>query len=100
MKALDCSQCLVHVFVCVNERPEPRTGCRDFGGQEFYISLKDKLKETGLIRTHWISRTRCLGFCQAVGTTVMIQPTGKDAQWYSEATADDFPRIWEAITSH
>jgi (2Fe-2S) ferredoxin len=98
MKDLDCAECKVHVLVCTNERPAPKTGCKDFGGQEFYSSLKTKLKETGLYATHWITRTGCLGFCNQVGTTVVIQPAGKPAQWYSEVTAADFDFIWNEIT--
>ena len=97
MKRLDCRECQVHINVCTNERPAPKQCCRKVGGQEFYLRLKQKLKDTGLVATHWVTRTGCLGFCNDVGTTVTIHREGKPAEWYSDVTDADFDAIWKAI---
>jgi (2Fe-2S) ferredoxin len=97
MKTLDAKSCKVHVLVCTNKRPEGRTGCQDFGGQEFYDRLKTKLKQTGKIATHWATRTRCLGFCNAVGTTITVHRPGQAPEWLTEVTAEDFDSVWEKI---
>ena len=100
MKALDCDECKVHVNVCTNDRPGPKPCCKNVGGQEFYQALKQKLKDTGLSATHWVTRTGCLGFCNDVGTTVTIHPKGKPSQWYNEVTSKDFEAIWNEIARH
>lgn len=100
MKVLDCEECKVHICVCTNQRPDGKTSCQQFGGQDFYMKLKTKLKETGLSATHWVTRTGCLGFCNPVGTTVTIHPAGKPAQWYSEVKDEDFEMIWQEIAKH
>ena len=101
MIKIDAEQCQVHVNVCTNERP-PGTGkpsCKDVGGHEFYLKLKDKVKDTGIRGTHWVTRTGCLGFCNKVGTTVTIHRKGQPALWLSEVTAEDFDRVWDLVTS-
>lgn len=90
-------KCKVHVLVCTNQRPEGRTGCKDFGGQEFYQRIKDRLKSTGKISTHWVTRTGCLGFCNSVGTTVTIHRRGQPPEWFTEVTDADFDSVWEKI---
>ena len=62
--------------------------------------MKQKLKDTGLSATHWVTRTGCLGFCNNVGTTVTIHPEGKPTAWFTEVTEADFERIWNEIAKH
>lgn len=97
MQTLDTTQCKVHVLVCTNEKDAPKSHCKRVGGQDFFMRLKTKLKETGLIATHWATRTGCLGFCNDVGTTVTIYASGKAPRWYNEVTAEDFDFIWNEI---
>ncbi len=99
MKEIDASDCLAHILICTNERPAPRTGCKDFGGMEFYTKFKQKLKETRLSGTHWATRTGCLGFCNDTGTAVVIRKRDQEPKWYSDVTADDFDRIWKEATT-
>lgn len=98
MKELDCRECEVHVVVCTNERPEPKSCCRKVGGHEFFLRLKDKLKQTGLVATRWVTRTGCLGFCNDVGTTVTIHRRGEPPKWFTEVTGADFDAIWKEVT--
>lgn len=97
MKPIESHECEVHVLVCTNERPGPRASCKPLGGQEFYDKLKMKLKDSGKYDTHWITRTGCLGFCNAVGTTVTIHRRGEESVWYNEVKAEDFDTIWNEI---
>jgi|GEM_PF-899130 len=97
MKPLDQSKCKVHVFVCINERPAGKAACRAVGGQEFFLSLKNKLKESGLYSTHWVTKTGCLGNCNFVGCTVAIYSPGRASKWYTEVTQTDFDFIWNEI---
>jgi len=97
MKHIDADECTVHVLVCTNERPLPKNSCKLVGGQEFYQRIKTKLKDTGLSRTHWATRTGCLGFCNPVGTTVTIHAKGRPPRWFSEVTDADFDFIWDEI---
>jgi (2Fe-2S) ferredoxin len=95
--APDANECLVHVCICTNERPAPRVGCKDFGGQQFYQLIKDRLKQTGKVATHWATRTGCLGYCNTVGTTVVIHRRGEAPEWLTDVTAADLDSVWEKI---
>ncbi len=99
MKAIDINECKVHVLVCTNDRPAPRTGCAQFGGQEFYLKIKNRLKDTGLSASIWATRTGCLGFCNNTGTVVAIRKTGQEPKWFEGVTEQDFDTIWKEITS-
>jgi len=97
MKTVIGDRCAVHVLVCTNERTDGRTACHDFGGQGFYKKIKDRLKTSGKISTHWATRTGCLGFCNTVGTTVVIHRRGEPSLWLSEVTDADFDSVWQEI---
>lgn len=97
MKPAQHTQCKVHVLVCTNSRTDGRTACSDFGGQEFFKKLKDRVKSTGLAGTHWVTRTGCLGFCNTVGTTVVIYRRGEPPRWFNEVTDADFDHIWQEV---
>jgi len=90
-------ECLVHVNVCTNKKPAPKASCAPVGGVEFFQKLKAKTKETGIANDVWVTRTGCLGFCNSVGTTVVIHRKGAKSLWYTEVTAEDFEKIWDAI---
>ncbi len=68
------------------------------GGQEFYLRMKEKIKEAGLYNTHWATRTGCLGFCNMVGTTVAIHRKGEAPQWFTEVKPEDFDAVWNEVT--
>ena len=97
MKDIDAKECELQVLVCTNDRTD-RTCCKAVGGQEFFEKLKRKLKETGKNSTRWATRTGCLGYCNAVGTTVTIHRFGEAPKWYSEVTDKDFDFIWNEVT--
>lgn len=98
MKPADLADnCEVHVLVCTNLRTDGRTACADFGGKEFYKRVKEKLKSTGKRATHWVTQTGCLGFCNTVGTTVVIHRRGEAPRWMNEVTDADFDSVWQEI---
>ncbi len=98
MKNVDAKECKVQILVCTNERQD-RAACKMYGGQEFYQRIKDRIKKEGLVDTHWATRTGCLGFCNTVGTTVVIHPAGGEPRWFTEVTAEDFDQIWSELAS-
>lgn len=89
----------VHAFVCTNERPAPKTNCHAVGGHEFFSKLKEKLKADGVYDVRKVTRTGCLGYCNATGCTIAIYRPGKTAQWFTEVTPEDFDRIYDSIRS-
>lgn len=82
-----------HVLVCVNERAEEDC-CKKVGGETFYFKLKEYIKLNGLSGRIWVTRSRCLGFCNPVGITVVIYPEG---EWFTEVEEKDFERILKEI---
>lgn len=93
----DAADCEVHVLVCTNERAPGKDSCRLVGGQEFYQRIKERIRDEGLVRTHWATRTGCLGFCNPVGTTVTIHRKGQSPQWLTEVRLEDFDSVWREI---
>jgi (2Fe-2S) ferredoxin len=97
MKEVDASGCRVHVLVCTNERKDGMVSCKPVGGYDLYLALKDRARAAGIRATHWVTRTGCLGWCNAVGTTVCIERRGEAPRWFAEVTPADLERIWDAI---
>lgn len=94
MQEINAKNCRVHVLICTNERPAPRTACNTFGGQEFFLKFKQRVKDKGMYNTHWVTRTGCLGFCNDTGTVVVIRRIGQPDKWYSDVTDSDFETLW------
>jgi (2Fe-2S) ferredoxin len=66
----------VHLFVCVNRRPEDSPlgpGCGD-GGDAVFDLLKDEVAKRAAYRAVWVTRTLCLGVCPKRGCTVAVYP--------------------------
>lgn len=99
MQEIKDYECKVHVCVCVNEKPVPKSCCAKVGGMEFFQKLKAEIREANLSNDIWVTRTGCLGFCNDVGTTVVIHTKGKPSRWYTEVTAEDYRRVWDEITA-
>jgi len=87
------SRPLKHILICVNERDEGDC-CSKVNGQEIYQEVKDFVKSNGLSPKIWVTRTRCLGFCNNVGTVMVIYP---DGLWFKHVTRNDVERIKEYI---
>ena len=78
-----------HVFVCVNERTDGRDCCANVQGKEIFTELKQWViaeRRSDI----WITKTGCMGFCNASGTTIVVYP---DRKWFLEATMDDIKKI-------
>lgn len=95
MKSLGKPHYKKHVLVCVNHRDNDSC-CANVHGQEIYDKIKQWIRENRLGHEIWVTRTMCLGFCNDVGTTVVIYP---DQLWFSEVTLDDVEKIFVIIQS-
>ena len=82
-----------HILVCVNER-ENEDCCKNVGGEQIYLKLKQYVNANGLVGRVWITRVKCLGFCNNVGTTITIYP---ECKWFTEVKEEDLNKITEYI---
>lgn len=82
-----------HILVCTNERAE-ESCCSKVDGYEIFRALKEYVKSNGLAGSIWVTRTGCLGFCNDIGTTIVIYPERK---WYTEVTKNELPQIIEEM---
>lgn len=95
MKQIKNMNYKLHVLICVNKREnDPKPCCADVHGQEIYDEIKKFVKDNGLTGIVWVTRTRCLGFCNKVGATVVFYP---EKLWLTEVTLDDVSRLIEYI---
>ena len=83
---------LKHVFVCVNDKESDC--CINVGGMALFLYLKQFVMENGLISKVWITKTKCLGFCNNIGATIAIYPQGKI---FTEITKVDYEKIIKEI---
>jgi len=82
-----------HVIVCVNER-EDDDCCVDVGGLDLFAYLKEFVRINSLTGSVWITRSKCLGFCNNIGPTIVIYPEGK---WFTEIRREDYNEIINLI---
>ena len=82
-----------HIFVCVNEKEDKNKDfCNKVGGSDVYFKFKEAVAQRGLIGLVYVTRTRCLGFCNPVGTTIAVYPQGN---WYHQVKQEDVNAIIE-----
>lgn len=80
-----------HVFVCTNQKPEPKACCANHASTATLDYLKTRLLELGLHGPNMvrISKSGCLGRC-AQGPCTVVYPEGKWFRLHSEADVDIF----------
>ena len=83
-----------HVFVCINERDNDKSCCKNVKGFEVFKTLKEFVINNGFTNDIWVTKTGCLGFCNDVGTTIVIYP-GK--VWLMQTTPEDLEEVKEFI---
>ena len=66
-----------HIFVCVNERDASRDHCSKVGGIEIFQKIKFFVMSNSLNSRIWVTKTKCLGFCNPIGTTIAVYPEQK-----------------------
>ena len=81
-----------HIFVCVNERQEGDC-CSKVNGQEIFLRIKKEILSRGLGHI-WVTKTKCLGFCNPTGATVAIYPKQK---LLTEVKLEDVPKIMNIV---
>ena len=82
-----------HVLVCCNERID-RECCANVSGKEIFAELKRWVIEQHLSSDIWVTRTGCLGFCNKIGTTVVIYP---DKKWFLETRMGEIDKIKQEL---
>jgi len=87
-------ECKRHVFVCINEREPGKDCCGHVGGMEIFKKLKEYVITNGLVNQIWVTKASCLGFCNNVGTTIMIYPEKKI---YKQVKMDEIDKIIDIL---
>ena len=64
-----------HVFVCANQKPEPKKSCGEAHGLALVEEFKKELKDRNLQVEIRAQRAGCLDTC-ALGPSVVVYPEG------------------------
>jgi predicted metal-binding protein len=69
----------VHLFVCVNQRhpDHPTPSCRPTITPEQINKLKLWVSQQGLARDVYVTKSKCLGFCDPKFSVAVIYPKGR-----------------------
>jgi predicted metal-binding protein len=69
----------IHLFVCVNEREEghPTPSCGPRMKREDVKDLKRWVVENGWATKVYVTKAKCLGFCNPEGSVACIYPKGR-----------------------
>ncbi|MDP3278550.1 MAG: (2Fe-2S) ferredoxin domain-containing protein [Deltaproteobacteria bacterium] len=76
------------LFVCTNSRAasDPLTSGCGATGPAVFDAARALVNAQGRLRTHWVTRTGCLGQCPRTGCAVALWPSGE--QWIEADTND------------
>lgn len=85
-----------HIFVCVNEREAGRDCCTKVGGIEIFQKIKSFVMSNSLTSRIWVTKTKCLGFCNPVGATIAVYPKQKI---FTEVKIEEIDKLLEGILS-
>ena len=99
MKPIETPELKAHILFCVNDREAPKVCCKKLGGEDLFYRFKKRVKSLGLSKILWVSRTRCLGYCNASGGVVAIHRPGQSPECYTEVLEEDFETIWQSVTN-
>lgn len=80
-----------HVFICTNDKPEPKKCCGSEKGMELVNAFKTKLKERGLNTEIRAQKAGCLDAC-AFGPSMVVYPEGI---YYGKVQLSDVDEIIE-----
>ena len=83
----------LHLFVCVNQRELPKTGCGDIGSGDLHTMLKKEIKARNLDKKIRINKSGCLDQCER-GPVMVLYPENK---WFFHVTVEDLPKIIDDI---
>ncbi len=75
----------LHLFVCINQRPEshPTPSCGPRIKPEDVKALKQWIREQGLTTQVYCTKAQCLGFCNAESSVACLYPEGKFVKYQS-----------------
>jgi (2Fe-2S) ferredoxin len=77
-----------HVLVCVNERGG--RCCKGTGSNDIFLELKKWVMENGLTQDVWVTATKCLGFCNDIGATIVVYP---DKLWFLRTKMEELDKV-------
>lgn len=80
-----------HVFVCTNQKPEPKKSCGAAQGAALVEEFRRELKDRGLQTQIRVQGTACLDAC-AFGPALVVYPEGV---YYGNVQPPDVPQIVE-----
>lgn len=81
-----------HVFVCTNQKPEPKKSCGEAHGLELVEAFKNALKEKNLHIEIRAQKSGCLDIC-GHGPSVVVYPEGI---FYGKVQLSDVDEIVES----
>ena len=85
---------IARILVCANEKGPGKSQCLMGEGEKMVLWLKEQVKKRNLREKLWVSRTKCLGFCEAKGTVVIFQPTNEQ---FSAVRFEEIPEKFESF---
>ena len=80
-----------HLFVCTNDKDEPKKCCGSERGMDLVNAFKAGLKDRGLDLEIRAQRSGCLDTC-GLGPSLVVYPEGV---FYGKVTLDDVEEIIE-----
>jgi (2Fe-2S) ferredoxin len=81
-----------HVFICANQKPEPKKCCGEANGTALIQAFQAALKERGLQTDIRAQRAGCLDTC-AFGPSIVVYPEGV---YYGKVQLEDVEEIVES----
>ena len=80
------------IFVCINEKQPEKAQCMKGEGEVCLKWLKDQIEARGLKSKIKATGTKCLGYCDTTGTSVVLNPKGGE---FCGVTRADLPQLFE-----
>jgi (2Fe-2S) ferredoxin len=81
-----------HIFICTNQKPEPKKSCGEAHGLALVEAFKSALKERDLQIEIRAQKTGCLDIC-GFGPSLVVYPEGV---FYGKVQLEDVAEIVES----
>ena len=82
-----------HLFICCNEKPEPKDCCAQRNPTELVSLIKKRLRDNGLWNDYKVTKSGCLGPCSS-GISATLYP---DNLLITDLSVDDFEELYELL---
>lgn len=81
-----------HIFVCINEKAPEKSQCLKGEGERCVEWLKDQVEKRNLKGRLRVTKTKCLGYCDKEGTSIVFEPVHRQ---YSGVVLADVQKLFE-----